>query len=544
MHLSVSSGWARISAVALAVSLTLGTVPSVAWSQARQHSLPALGDGAELSLTEERRIGDQIARSIFRDPLYLDDPAIGAYLQTMWEPLVQAALQRGDLSPELLERFAWQIVVGRDRQINAFALPGGYLGVYLGLMSTVSTPDELASVMAHELAHVTQRHISRLITRQNQQAPWVIGAMILGALAANAARNVDIAGAAIVGGQAVAIQNQLNFSRDMEREADRIGFGIMHTAGFNPQGFVTMFDKLQAASRLNDDGAFPYLRSHPLTTERMADMKARTQELASASGTASGAAQVSRGPISLPYHALISARARILAEDQTDRLRAIALTATTARTTGFDELQSFAQLYAATLAAARLRDTRLVPLGLQQLLAHPLATTNAQTQAALAAFEVESWLALPLEAIPAAAHSRMQQYVDNTLAPGGRPTREAMVLSAQVLLKPHMAGSTQQAQGAALVQRLQAHATLHPTDALAWQTLAKLHQAQGQPARAARADAESKLAHLDTAAAHDRLRAAQQLARQGQADHFEASIIDARLRQVQDQLRQEQTEAR
>ena len=542
--MTVSSGWARISAVALAVSLTLGATPTMVAAQARPHSLPALGDGAELTLTEERRIGDQIARSIFRDPLYLDDLAIGAYLQAMWEPLVQAALQRGDLTPDLQERFAWQIVVGRDRQVNAFALPGGYLGVYLGLMATVSTPDELASVMAHELAHVSQRHISRLITRQNQQAPWVIGAMILGALAANAARNVDIAGAAIVGGQAVAIQNQLNFSRDMEREADRIGFGIMQTAGFNPQGFVSMFDKLQAASRLNDDGAFPYLRSHPLSTERMADMTARTQELASSSGTATGAAQPSSGPISLPYHTIISARARVLAEDQVDRLRGLALTVTTARATGFDGLQTFGQLYAATLAAARLRDARLVQLGLQQLLAHPLATTNAQTQAALAAFEVESWLALPHEALPATAHSRLQTYVTQTLALGPRATREGLVLSAQILLKPSMAGEAQRTQQTALVQRLQAHVALNPTDALAWQTLSKLHQAQGQPARAARADAEAKLAHLDTAAAHDRLRAAQQIARETGVNHIEASIIDARLRQVQAQLRQEQIEAR
>lgn len=542
--MTVSSGWARISAVALAASLCLGAAPSMVWAQSPHHTLPSLGDGAELTLAEERRIGDQIARSIFRDPLYLDDLAIGAYLQTLWEPLVQAALQRGDLTPELHERLAWQIVVGRDRQVNAFALPGGYLGVYLGLLATVSTPDELASVMAHELAHVSQRHISRLISRQNQQAPWVIGAMILGAIAANAARNVDIAGAAIMGGQAVAIQNQLNFSRDMEREADRIGFGIMQTAGFNPQGFVSMFDKLLAASRLNDDGSFPYLRSHPLSTERMADMTARTQELASSSGTATGLAQPSSGPISLPYHMLISTRARVLAEDQVDRLRALALTATTARATGFDELQTFGQLYAATLAAARLRDGRLVQLGLQQLLAHPLATVNSQTQAALAAFEVESWLALPSETIPTAAQARLQHYVNHTLAQGPRATREAMVLSAQVLTKATMPSDSQRSQQATVVQRLQAHVALNPKDALAWQTLSKLHQAQGQPARAARADAEAKLAHLDTTGANDRLRAAQQIARETGVNHIEASIIDARLRQVQAQLRQEQTETR
>jgi len=207
-------------------------------------------------------------------------------------------------------------------------------------------------------------------------------------------------------------------------------------------------------------------------------------------------------------------------------------------------LQTFGQLYAATLAAARLRDARLVQLGLQQLLAHPLATTNAQTQAALAAFEVESWLSLPHESLPATAHSRLQHYVTQTVALGPRATREGLVLSAQILLKPSMASEAQRAQQTALVQRLQAHVALNPTDALAWQTLSKLHQSQGQPARAARADAESKLAHLDTAAAHDRLRAAQQIARDTGVNHIEASIIDARLRQVQAQLRQEQIDAR
>jgi predicted Zn-dependent protease len=110
-------------------------------------------------------------------------------------------------------------------------------------VSVTANRDELASVLAHELSHVTQRHISRMVTRSNQQAPWMLAAMILGALAAT--RNPQAGSAVIASGTALGAQQQLNFSRDMEREADRIGFGVATQAGFEPQGFVTMFEKLQ-----------------------------------------------------------------------------------------------------------------------------------------------------------------------------------------------------------------------------------------------------------------------------------------------------------
>lgn len=253
----------------LAASLTIAThAPAQA-----QLRLPTLGDGAATTTSDERRLGDRIIRSLYRDPDYIDDAVLQEYVEGIWQHLVDAARTRGELSDELEERFAWEILLGRDRSVNAFALPGGYLGVHLGLIGVVSTRDELASVLAHELSHVTQRHIARLIAQQGKQTPLMIGSMILGALAAS--RSPDAAMAMMMGGQALAVQNQLNFSRDMEREADRMGYGLMAPAGFAPQGFVTMFDKLQQANRLNDNGSWPYLRSHPLTTERMADMHSR-----------------------------------------------------------------------------------------------------------------------------------------------------------------------------------------------------------------------------------------------------------------------------
>ena len=206
-------------ATLLVASLSLPPV----WAQ--PNVLPGLGNGEGISLSAERKLGDRIARELYRDPDYLEDPVLDDYIQRLWAPLVKAAAARGELSPELQERFAWRILLGRDRSVNAFALPGGYLGVHLGLIAVVSSNDELASVLAHELSHVTQRHIARSMDDQAKMTPLLIGSLILGALAAS--KSPQSAQALIVGGQAAAIQSQLSYSRDMEREADRVGFGVL-----------------------------------------------------------------------------------------------------------------------------------------------------------------------------------------------------------------------------------------------------------------------------------------------------------------------------
>ena len=520
-----SQGWLRRCwPLVLAGSLWITPFALTHAQVSTARALPALGDGGDITLGEERRLGDQIARLLYRDPDYLDDPVIDGYLQAIWQPLVGAARQRGDLSPDVAERFAWEILVGRDRSVNAFALPGGYLGVHLGLLATVATPDELASVLAHELSHVSQRHIARLITRQNQQAPWVIASMILGALAASAAKNVDIANAAIMGGQAVAAQSQLNFSRDMEREADRVGFGIMTDAGFNGMGFVTMFDKLQQSSRLNDDGAFPYLRSHPLTTERMADMRARVP--AHGHGDTHSASSA-RSPVSAVYHAMVAARARVLAETAVDRLRATAATAPNLNGPQADPA-AVAQRYAATLAALRLRDAPLTATGLKLLRTAP--PKEADALLALDWLELEALTALPDLAPPA----RLATLRDRALA---GESRAGLLLGARASLQADAA--TQQRAS----QRLQTWTTLHPRDATAWQALSSLHMAQDQPVRAARADAEARLAHRDAAGALERFKAAQQLARSRPTDHIELSILDTRVRETEQVVRQEWLEA-
>ncbi|MEO7127478.1 MAG: M48 family metalloprotease, partial [Rhodoferax sp.] len=242
----------RINVLARALLAAVLAAPLLFFPLTSYAQLPTLGDGGEVTTSAERQLGERIARELYRDPDYIDDQVLAEYVQTIWTRLLAAARVRGEITSEMDDRYAWQIILGRDREINAFALPGGYLGLQLGLIAIIDNPDELASVLAHELSHVTQRHISRLMAQQSRMTPLMIGAMILGVLAAS--RSPELGGAMITGGQAAAIQGQLNFSRDMEREADRVGYGVMTQAGYAPQAFVTMFEKLQQASRLNDDG--------------------------------------------------------------------------------------------------------------------------------------------------------------------------------------------------------------------------------------------------------------------------------------------------
>lgn len=485
-----------------------------------QLALPRLGDGADITTSEERRLGDRIIRALYRDPDYLDDPQLHAYVMQIWQPLVAAAQARGDMSDELAERFAWQVLLGRDRSINAFALPGGYLGVHLGLIGAVSSSDELATVMAHELTHVTQRHIARMIGQDKKSTPLLIGSLILGALAAS--KSPDAAQALIIGGQAATLQNQLSFSRDMEREADRIGFALLQPAGFSQQGAVSMFDKLQQASRLNDNGSWPYLRSHPLTTERIADMQSRATHGAPA-------------PQPTLEHAVLAGRARALTRPGTDRLRQWSSLPEAPTFAQLPPAEQLAQRYVAAMSHWQLRDLKAAQAAWKALLAYAESLNDA------AALQQVRWLGAEL----ALAADRPQEAL--ALATPVPPTGSKPV-SAPHLPRPAvlLMGQAQLAlgQAQAVSDRLQTWVVQHPHDATAWRQLAQAWHAQNQALRALRAEAEAQVAQYDYAAAVDRFKAGQDLARRGSgpAEYMEASIIDTRLRAVESLLREQARE--
>lgn len=500
--------------------------------------LPQLGDGEAMSVAAEKQLGRRIAREIYRDPDYIDDPLISAYVQRIWQPLLAAARKRGDIAPEQ-EQLAWEIMTGKDRSINAFALPGAYFGLHLGLVGAVATRDELASVLAHELTHVSQRHIARQIGKQNQHAPWILGSMILGAIAAS--KNPQAASAVIAGSQAVSAQTQLNFSRDMEREADRIGFAILQEAGMDARGFTGMFDRLQAANRINDNGSFPYLRSHPLTTERLGDMQSRLQLLPSASPAGSQLGWQTE-------HALMSTRARLLSDASVDSLRAeLAQAASALRTpllagaTAQQKIRQLAQLYGGAFASSRQRDmaaTLRYTSAAREMLAdmpfEPLVGME-YAQSAIEFIVIEaSFYATPVSVDQhAAAKAALMQMRNTRSQKTERPT---------LLAWAQMARADASLDRAGAIDALQLWLVQHSGDASAWQALASLHEAQGQTLRSMRASAESRVALLDYGAALDRLKAAQEWARANGANHIEASILDTRTRAVQSLVRELQNE--
>ena len=496
--------------------------PAAAVAQS-PNTLPSLGDPVsdDLSLGTERQIGEQIMREIRRDPDYLDDPVLLEYLQSIWHPLVEAARARGEIGVEIDLRYTFEPFLVRDRSVNAFALPGGFIGVHLGLIAITSSRDELAAVLAHELSHVTQRHIARSIAPSRQASILGVVTTLLGVLAASRSSDPTAARAVMSAGQGVAIQAQLNFSRDMEREADRIGYGVMTQAGYSSGGMAAMFEKLDRASRFNDNGDYPYLRSHPLTIDRIGE--ARSRAGVGGTPTATG---------SLMLHATMQARARVLMDPRNESLRRLegnvdvapidadASAPRAARPTPpgterlpdvevsaalTDRAERLGRAYASALAATLLRNWSRADVSL----AHALALARGAPPSDVA----------PLRAVQLLQVQSLLERGDVAraavaLAPltRGATTRPVMLLQAQIALaqpdKTNEAGQQALRQSADV---LQTWVATFPGDASAWRMLGQVWTPLGQPLRALRAEAESELALGNLRGAYERLRVAQNL---------------------------------
>jgi len=260
--LGVTNRRNRAAAAALIFVLFVRSAAVVA-----DDELPDLGDAAQAMVTpqDERRLGEQSMAQIRASGGYLDDPEVTAYLDAVGQRLVVGLT----VSHPDFTFFAVP-----SPEINAFAMPGGFIGVNTGLILAARSESELASVLAHEITHVTQHHIARQMAA-SANTQMVTLAALLAALVAAHSGNGQVASAAMSTTMAAQVQSQINYTREHEREADRIGFALLERAGFDSRAMAGFFERLQQAVR-GQEGATPsYLRSHPMTHERVADAQDR-----------------------------------------------------------------------------------------------------------------------------------------------------------------------------------------------------------------------------------------------------------------------------
>ncbi|HUW50955.1 MAG TPA: M48 family metalloprotease [Sulfuricella sp.] len=245
-------------------------IPLLAVPCAPADGLPDLGDASQSALSPqaERRLGETIMYDIRRDRSMVDDAELTDYLNNLGYRLVAAS--QGNLQD-------FEFFVLRDDTLNAFALPGGFIGVHTGLILAAQSESELAAVLGHEIAHVTQHHLARMIAKQEQSMVTSLASLAVAILAARS--NPQVANAAMATAQASSIQTQLSFTRENEREADRLGLQTLSRAGFDPRAAASFFERMQKATRIYENNAPEYLRTHPITSERIADIQNRLESL-------------------------------------------------------------------------------------------------------------------------------------------------------------------------------------------------------------------------------------------------------------------------
>lgn len=261
----------RFPALLARTLLTLALAGTAVPTQAQQDSpLPSIGGsgGGLIAGQRESDIGQQVMVSIRRSAPRITDPLVYDYVSAITYRLVPfAPLQDRDLTLALIDSPA----------INAFAVPGGIVGVNGGLFLHAVTEQQFASVLAHELAHLSQRHFARRMEQQENSAPLTLAGMIAG-IVLSAVTQSDIGIAAIAGSQALAVQNMLAYSRAHEQEADRVGLEILAEAGMDPRGMPEMFEIMMRENRLQGNRLPEYLSTHPLTQSRVADTRNRAAQ--------------------------------------------------------------------------------------------------------------------------------------------------------------------------------------------------------------------------------------------------------------------------
>lgn len=472
--------------------------------------LPDLGDPSTASLSPdmERRLGDRIMRDIRRDPDYVSDALLNDYLNAVGYRLVQAARRVNVAGANGAGTFAtgFELFGVRDRSINAFALPGGYIGVHTGLLVQSETESELASVLGHEIGHVMQRHIARGITKQDESMWIALASMVLAGLAAT--KSGDAAAALAMGGQGAAVANQLSFSRGAEREADRVGFQIMTAAGFDPQGMPDFFSRLQRVTGISDNSIPAYVRTHPLTSERIADMQDRVRHVSA------------RKVGNTPEYEFARVRSRVIQSTTPNDIRTT-LSAFQAQLAGASAVRTPALHYGIAFANQRLNRFPAADQALaeaRRLYGTIPGATSGSPMLDVMAIELARAEGRPQDALTQAtatlrafplSHAVALTYADSLVAAG-------KLDDAVTFLRARTREETARAEW--------------------WELLARAYAAQGKRLRQHQALAEKYAMDGSFQAAIEQLQIARKA---GDGDFYTLSEVDARLHQLERQFREE-----
>ena len=258
------------SAVVAAAIAALGLTPAGNAPHAQDTiRLPDIGDssGSVITPTQEQELGQAFFRNLHTQLKINQDPEIEQFIQSLGGRLAAHSDNPG-------QPFYFFVVL--ESAINAFAGPGGYIGVNSGLVTVTESESELASVLSHEIAHVTQRHLTRAFESASRMSLPMAAAMLAAILIGT--QSAQLGQAALIAAQAGSMQQRIDFTRSDEQEADRVGMHILSRTNFDPRGMPAFFERLQRASRYYGDGPPEFLRTHPVTVSRIADSRGRAEK--------------------------------------------------------------------------------------------------------------------------------------------------------------------------------------------------------------------------------------------------------------------------
>lgn len=447
--------------------------------------LPDIGDNAgEISPLEEYRTGEAVIRNIRRAGGVLDDPLIQDYLNELGFRLVAHS--------ETQQLFNFFLI--KDSSINAFALPGGFIGINAGLILATKSESELAGVMAHEIAHITQRHHARQYEQSSSNIPIIaalIAAMVLGS------QNNDIGQAALASAAAGSAQQQINFTRSNEKEADRMGIKLLIDAEFNPHGMADFFDTMDKQSRFYGDNIPEFLRSHPVNPARIADAKHRANQYKNRLDTTS-----------TKYH-LLRIRLSVLASD--DKSKTEKELASKLKLGNYQNKEAIRYGYALALQLNKkytqaLKQTRILIKNNPNLIAYNILKAQIETDAALYPAAIKTFKKL-LNIYP--GNKTINLYYADTLVKANKIKLAHEILESQL---------TSEARTPKLYQLLASTQAKLNKPAYSHQSLAEYYYLLGQT--------------------HDAIKQVEIALKIPKIDFYLTSRLEARLKEFKDELQQ------